>query len=169
MRLNPQVPARVKSIVFVLNTGDFGNTASSWACEWTHPRSKPPVALWYLTNKYVYNLAPCGSTPAALQVPDGDLAAELKAFINLHGTKTTFVLYPDKQQAADAALAARHFAPGQALLAAAGAKRVVQVQQDKRWNSSYYQDGIHPTAAGFGVLAGIIRDDLDRVEQVGSL
>jgi len=43
----------------------------------------------------------------------------------------------------------------------------VHVLQDKRWNSSYYKDGIHPTAAGFGVLAGIIKDDLDRVERVG--
>lgn len=63
MRLNPQVPASVKRIVFVLNTGDFGNTASSWACEWTHPRAKPVVALWYLTNKYVHTFAPCGARP----------------------------------------------------------------------------------------------------------
>ncbi|MFZ4625519.1 MAG: hypothetical protein ACOYNF_14945 [Rhodoferax sp.] len=52
-------------------------------------------------------------------MPDGDLAAELAAFMALHGNKTTFLLHPDKSEAADAALAARHFAPGQALLQAA--------------------------------------------------
>jgi len=97
MRLNPQVPASVKQIVFVLNTGDFENTASSWACEWTHPRTKPVLAL----------------------------------------------------------------------LQAAGATRLVHVLQDKRWGVGWYKDGIHPTAAGFGVLAGIIRDDLDRLHTVG--
>ena len=51
MRLNPQVPASVRRIVFVHNKGDFGNTASSWACELTHPRTRPTVALWFLVNK----------------------------------------------------------------------------------------------------------------------
>jgi lysophospholipase L1-like esterase len=51
----------------------------------------------------------------------------------------------------------------------AGAKRALQVQQDPRWGVRWYKDGIHPTAAGFGVLAGIVKDDLDRVERVGGL
>ncbi|WP_394757462.1 hypothetical protein, partial [Rhodoferax sp.] len=122
--------------------------------------SKPVVALWYLANKYVHDFAPCGSTPAALKVPDGDLAAELKAFMALHGTKTTFVLYPNKPQAADAALAAQQFAAGTALLRQAGATRMVPVQQDQRWGVGWYKDGIHPTAAGFGVMAHIIADAL---------
>jgi hypothetical protein len=167
MRLNPQVPASVKRIVFVLNTGDFDNTASSWACELTHPRTRPVVALWYLVNKYVHAFEPCGDAPAALKVPDGDLAGELQAFMALHGAKTSFVLYPDKPEAADAALEAKHFAAGEALLTAAGATRLVHVLQDKRWGVGWYKDGIHPTAAGFGVLANIIKDDLDRVNAVG--
>ncbi|MCK9215566.1 MAG: hypothetical protein M0P52_14130 [Rhodoferax sp.] len=162
MRLNPQVPAGVKSIVFVLNTGDFGNTASSWACELTHPRSRPTVALWYLFNKYVHAFEPCGNVPAALKVPDGDVAAELQAFMVLHGGKATFVLYPDKTEAADGALAASHFAAGEAILKAAGATQVAHVGQDKRWSVGWYKDGIHPTAAGNRVLAGIINDSLDR-------
>lgn len=169
MRLNPQVPTSVNRIVFVLNSGDFGNTASSWACDLTHPRTYPKVALWYVVNKYVHAFEPCGDVPAALKVPDGNLAAELAAFMALHGSITTFVLYPDKPEAADATLAAQHFAAGQALLIAAGATRLVSVLQDKRWGVGWYQDGIHPTAAGFGVLAGIISDDLDRVERVGGL
>ena len=63
MRLNPQVPNSVKSMVFVLNTGDFGE-ASSFSCELTHPRTRPTVALWYLFNKYVYAFEPCGAVPA---------------------------------------------------------------------------------------------------------
>ena len=169
MRLNQQVPASVKRIVFALNSGDFGNTASSWACELPHPRTRPTVALWYLTNKYVHAFEPCGAVPSALKVPDGDLASELAAFMALHGAKTSFVLYPDKSEATDAALAARHFAAGKALLKAAGASRVALVQQDPRWGVGWYKDGIHPTAAGFGVLAAIIGDNLDRFERVGGL
>jgi len=160
MRLNPQVPVSVRRIVFVLNSGDFDNTASSWSCALTHPRTQPTVALWYLVNKYVHAFEPCGDVPAALKVPDGDLAAELAAFMALHAVKTSFVLYPDKPEAADAALGRQHFAPGQALLQAAGATRLLYVQQDPRWGVGWYQDGIHPTAAGFKTLAAIIGDEL---------
>jgi hypothetical protein len=37
LRLYPQVLAQVDQVVFVLNSGDFGE-ASSWSCELTHPR-----------------------------------------------------------------------------------------------------------------------------------
>ena len=43
----------------------------------------------------------CGAVPAALKLPDGDLTAELAAFMALHGSKTSFVLYPDKREASD--------------------------------------------------------------------
>ena len=125
------------------------------------------MALWYLINKYVHAFEPCGNAPAAFKVPDGDLAAELKAFMSLYGAKTTFVLYPDKPEAADATLKARGFVAGQALLKAAGAARLEPVQQDSRWSGGWYKDGIHPTAAGFKTLATIIKDDLDRFDRVG--
>jgi len=117
----------------------------------------------------VYAFEPCGDVPAALKVPDGDLAAELAAFMALHAAKTSFVLYPDKLEAADAALGRQHFAPGQALLQAAGATRLLYVQQDPRWGVGWYQDGIHPTAAGFNTLAAIIRDDLAQPGSPGGL
>ncbi len=160
MRLNPQVPAGVSRIVFVLNTGDFGAEASSWACELTHPRNRPTFALWYSVNKYVHSFEPCGEVPAALKVPDGDLAAELQAFMALHAAKTTFVLYPDKTEVSDVALESKGFAAGEAILKKAGATRVVHVLQDKRWNGGLYKDGIHPTAEGNRVLASIIDDAL---------
>ena len=156
MRLYPQVPTSVKSIVFVLNSDDFGNTASSWTCELMHPRTRPTVALWYLFNKYVHAFEPCGEVPAVLKVPDGDVAAELEAFMATHGGKATFILYPDKPQTADAALAARQFVAGVALLKTAGGTRVVHVLQDKWWSGGFYKDDIHPTAEGNRVLAGII-------------
>lgn len=53
----------------------------TWARELTHPRTKPMMALWYLVNKYVHAFEPCGNVPAAFKMPDGDLAAELKAFM----------------------------------------------------------------------------------------
>ena len=144
-----------------LCTGDFGNTASSWACELTHPRSRPTVALWYLLNKYGHAFTPCGDIPAALQVPDGNLAAELLAFMAVYGAKTTFILYPGKAEQADVALEARGFAAGEPLLQAAGAKRIVHLQRDPRWQSRWYKDGIHPTPEGNQVLAQVIFDALN--------
>ncbi|MDI1246520.1 MAG: hypothetical protein PSV24_14100 [Rhodoferax sp.] len=162
LRLNPQVPASVSHIVFVLNSGDFGAEASSWRCELTHPRVRPTVALWYVLNKYVYTFAPCGDVPAALKVPDGDLAAELQSFMALHGAKTTFVLYPSQTEVADPAAEANGFAAGKALLQASGARRVVHVLHDKRWNGRWYKDGIHPSAEGNRVLADIVLDGVGR-------
>lgn len=49
------------------------------------------------------------------------------------------------------------------------AQRLVHVLQDKRWGVGWYQDGIHPTAAGFKTLAAIIGDDLDRFDRLGGL
>jgi len=155
LRQNPQVPAQVDRVLFVLNTGDFGE-ASSWACEATHPKARPAVALWYLFNKYVYAFEKCGSVPAGLQVPPGDLAAELNAFLAVHGDKAVFVLYPDRPETQDPALAQAHFAAGRALLASAGARKVVPLTGDARWRTDYYKDGIHPTPEGNQVLARIL-------------
>lgn len=156
--MNPQVPAQVDKVLFVLNSGDFAQ-ASSWTCEATHPRARPVVALGYLFNKYVHAFEKCGEVPAGLQVPPGDLGAELNAFLAAHGDKAVFVLYPDREELQSQALIQEHFAAGQALLAAAGA-RTVQVADDARWNTAHYKDGIHPTTEGNRVLAGVLGDVL---------
>lgn len=160
LRLNPQVPSSVKAVVLVLNSGDF-ESASSWSCELTHPRTRPTVALWYLFNKYVYAYERCGDIPANLQVQPGNLAEELQAFMTVYGAKTTFILYPGKDEQADSAIEAKGFAAGEALLQAAGATRIVHLQQDARWQSHLYKDGIHPTAKGNLVLAQVIVDALN--------
>ena len=155
LRENPQVPAQVDRVIFVLNTGDFGE-ASSWSCEATHPRKRPAVALWYLFNKYVYAFEACGHVPQGLQVPPGDLAAELRSFLAVYGDKSLFVLYPDRAETENPALARAHFAAGLALLASSGAHKIVQLTGDKRWRTDFYKDDIHPTPEGNRVLADIL-------------
>ncbi|MCM2346185.1 MAG: hypothetical protein NDI95_05995 [Acidovorax soli] len=160
LRQHPQVLTQVDQVVFVLNSGDFGE-ASSWSCEATHPRTRPVVALWYLFNKYVYAVEKCGQVPKGLQMPPGDLAAELQTFLAEHTGKASFVLYPDRAELVNPALETEHFATGRALLAAAGAPNVVRVAGDSRWSSLYYKDAIHPTPEGNRVLAAILASQID--------
>ncbi len=152
------MPTGVKSIVYILNLSDFGAEASSWHCELLNMHTRHTVALWYLFNKCAHAFRPCGDIPAALKVADGDLAVDLRAFLTLYGAKTSFVLYPDKVEAAGAALEARCFLTGEVLLKTACATRMVYVRQDKRWNSHYYKEGIHPVTDAKRVLPGTIFD-----------
>lgn len=104
LRANPDVVDKVSAIVFVVNSGDFGE-ASSWSCELTHPTHKPTLALFYLVEKYVHAFSPCnGSVPPGLQVPPGDLPRELQAFLAGRADKVHFVWYADKTELADTAL-----------------------------------------------------------------
>ena len=79
----------------------------------------------------------------------------------VYGAKTTFMLYPVKDEQADSATEAKGFAAGKMLLQAAGAERIVHLQQDARWQTHLYKDGIHPTAEGNQVLALVIFDALN--------
>jgi len=160
LRMNPKVPANVKKIVFVLNSGDFGDTASSWACESTHPRTRPRVAMWYLFNKYIYSLEKCGDTPLDLEVPYGNLETELKSFMMAYSDKSVFVLYPSRSELLNIDLAKNNFEKGVKLLQTVGAAHIVHVNQDKRWNTYFYRDDIHPSAEGNQVLALIITNAL---------
>ena len=155
LRTNPQVVARVDRVLFVVNSGDFGE-ATSWNCEATHPRKKPVFALGYLFNKYVFAFVRCGRIPNELKVPPGNLAAELTLFLNTYGDKTLFVLYPDRAEALNAALAESHFAPYIALLKSSGARNIFQLAGNERLQASFYKDDIHPTPEGNQVLAGIL-------------
>jgi hypothetical protein len=155
LRENPQVPAQVDRVIFVVNTGDFGE-ASSWSCEATHPRKRPAVALWYLFNKYVYAFEACGDVPPGLQVPPGDLAAELRSFLAVYGDKSLFVLYPNRAEAENPALARANFAAGLALLTSSGAQKIVPLAGNERWRTDFYKDDIHPTPEGNRVLADIL-------------
>lgn len=166
----PEVVRSVDSIVFVLNSGDF-DKASSWACELSHPRSRPLLATWYVVQKYVLKLNPCGFTPSQLQVPAGDWRPELRSFINsdgARGKRIVFFLYPDLDQARDQGLRSSKLEVWKGQLESAGAKEIHSVGQDPRWTPQLYQDGIHPSAEGFRVLADIIATNLGVVEPAAS-
>lgn len=159
LRENPQVLDQVHQIIIILNNGDFEG-ASSWSCELTHPRTRPTVALWYLFNKYVYPFEKCGEVPVSLKVPDGDLPVELKEYLARYGAKTTFILYPDKNEATDIQLEVNGFKSGIAILKAAGAATIIHVANDPRWGQRWYKDSIHPTPEGNQILAKIIIDNM---------
>lgn len=156
MRHHAEVLAKIDQVIFVLNSGDFGE-ASSWNCELTHPRKSPVSALWYLANKYVYSFNSCGEVPLDLDVSPGDLQAELTAYLELYREKSVFVFYPDKQELHDLDRFDEAFATGHELLISTGA-RALQVMGHPAWRTDLYRDGIHPTPEGNRVLASIIAE-----------
>lgn len=162
LRANPDVVDAVDALVFLVNSGDF-DEASSWSCELTHPTHKPAFALRYLFEKYVYAFTPCnGTVPPALQVPRGNLAQELQAFLTGKAHRVLFVWYADKAEQADAVLRTSKQAAQLAMLHRGGAKLMLSVAEDARWSAAFYKDSIHPTPQGNRVLADIIRDGLVR-------
>ncbi|WP_024298405.1 hypothetical protein [Methylomicrobium lacus] len=124
LHTNPDVVSQIESIVFVLNSADFAE-ASSWRCDFTHPRQKPKFALWYLFNKYIYALDKCGEVPEMLQVPPGNLSVELAEFLKATRLDPVFIIYPNKAEEIDPELRKKTFEPYLSLLFATGAKRVV--------------------------------------------
>jgi len=162
---HPDVPRSVGHIVFVLNSGDF-DQASSWACDLTHPRDPPPVALLYAARKYVHNWAPCGLPPAGLLVPPGDWRQELKQLIEaglVNPGRVTVVLYPNRKEALDPKLMRQrletHVPELKAIL---GERlRLINVAHDPRWDAGLYRDDIHPTQEGYQIFASLLRAYLD--------
>ena len=156
LSLNPGVVSEVDLVVFVLNTGDL-DKASEWKCELTHPRSKPTLAMWYLFKKYVFDFKECNrDVEPDLVIENGDLQSELKKYLLAMGSKTHFILYPDKPQVTDPSLWKTASKPLRDFLQAAGARHVADLMASGNWNPSLYRDGIHPTAAGNAELAAFI-------------
>lgn len=159
LKQHPDVVANVDQIIFVFNKGDF-EQASSWACEFTHPRSKPAIATLYVLKKYVYNWAPCSEQPLpAFKVPDGDWHIELASLMQskeMQGKKVTFFLYPDKPEEADKILQRTDYEQHATELKEITNADVYNVGRDSRWNTQLYRDGIHPTGEGNKVLSEII-------------
>lgn len=165
LRQNPRVVSDVDVVVFVLNTGDL-DKASEWKCELTHPRSKPNFATWYLFKKYVFDFNECNKdmTPD-LAIKNGDLLPELKSVLSAMDSKTHFILYPDKAQAADPSLWKLASQPLREFLQVAGARDIADLTTTSNWNTSFYRDGIHPNAAGNTVLAEFIYNAIKTSEQ----
>ena len=157
LRENSSLISQVDSIVFVLNTGDL-DKASSWKCELTHPRTRPTIASWYLFKKYIFDFHECDvAVSPEFAVENGDLLAETKEFLKAAGSKTHFVIYPDKVEFADRSIWKQKSAPLRDFLTSAGVNTITDVTDDEKWNLSLYRDGIHPNAAGNKELAEIIK------------
>ncbi|GGX14328.1 hypothetical protein GCM10007242_20920 [Pigmentiphaga litoralis] len=155
LQRNPDVVDRVDEVVFLLGSNDFGD-ASSWSCEFSHPRSHPTSSLWFLFNKYVYRLEPCGTPPDALKVPQGDVHAELERFMSAFGKKTTVVLYATAEESRNPAERARSFEPARQLLRSVGVRDPVVIADDARWSPDCYKDSVHPKPSAMPVLADIL-------------
>lgn len=159
---HPDVPRSVGHIVFVLNSGDF-DQASSWACDLTHPRERPTLALLYAARKYVHNWAPCGLPPAGLRVPAGDWRQELMqllkaGLVNPH--RVTVVLYPNRKEALDPKLMRQRLESHVPELKAILGEQleVISVARAPRWDAGLYRDDIHPTERGYQVLSEVLAD-----------
>ncbi|MBH1986186.1 MAG: SGNH/GDSL hydrolase family protein [Burkholderiales bacterium] len=157
---HPDVARKVGRLVLVLNSADFGE-ASSWACELTHPRQRPALALLYVARKYVHDWAPCGSPPQELQVPPGDWRAELRHLVDegvVRPADTTVVLYPTRKEAGEPTLMAWALESRMVELKAVmgDTVRFISVGRDHRWTTDLYRDDIHPSAQGYAVLAKVI-------------
>lgn len=157
LKMHPEILGDIDYFVFLLNSGDFSG-GSSWRCDLTHPRSRPIFALWFLFNKYIWDLGYCDeAADAALKFLDVDLVQELKLFLSGYGDRAIFVLFPnaaefknyDKERAA--------FGAGIKILRSAGVEKIYRVSSDDRWND-YYLDEIHPNKEGILALSLIISD-----------
>jgi len=159
---NPGVVRAVDTIVFVSNSGDFGEP-SSWTCELSHPQQRPLLALVYLARKYVLKQV-CPSEPAAaMAVPRQDPVALLKAFVQSHVDKRVMiVLYPNKAELDDTGLLGQQVDSLVPLLQGAGVREIVRVGTDPDWQGhlQHYRDNVHPTPQGNAVLAAIIARQL---------
>lgn len=163
---HPEVARSVGRLILVLNSADFGE-ASSWACELTHPRRRPSLALLYVAKKYVHDWAPCGAPPQELVVPPGDWRGELQDLVRkglIRPADTTVILYPTRKEAGDHRLLAQALESRMLeLKSALGSKvRFISVGQDPRWTTNFYRDDIHPSVEGYGMLAKIIGAGLAR-------
>lgn len=158
---NHQVLDRVDDLVILSNSGDF-DVPSSWGCSWTHPRTKPTSALWYVLGKYVFKL-PCEGTPANLRVILKDPFIMLHEFLTTvpPNVKVTLFLYPNKAE--DSTVESlRGVEQYEAKLRAAGIQTIYSIGRDSRWigKSNLYRDDIHGTPAGNKVLADVMASHL---------
>lgn len=165
----PEVSAAVGKIVWVVNTGDLAGP-SVWQSEFTHPRSHPDSALWYVFNKYVV-LPRLGSGGDSV-IPDDPISPATVealrsqlAFLRKQNPQREilFVLYPTQEELNQTvpAMDASYKKFLDVLVGAVGATPVLEIRKDPRWKPDLYRDGIHPNAEGNRILAAIIAEHLD--------
>jgi len=142
----------VDQLVFVLNSGDFGE-ASSWRCEYTHPS----MATYYLIKRYGFPTEDCGVMPPALKVPSGNALAQLRTFLRDFHKPVIVFIYPDKAEFLSPER--RHLTLDRYIepLQQAGVRRALSIAQDKRWRAAAYKDVIQLTVEATQVLAAIMQ------------
>ena len=162
LKRNMDVVDQADAITFVLNSADFGQ-ASSWACEITHPRERPGLALAHVVRKYLLVAQLCTSDPPAeLKVPAADWRVEwreLMADARMRGKPVEVWLYPTQEEALHPELlSARLESVGKQLrMEGLSASLVLRsLGRDSRWSQMTYADAIHPDAAGVGIMSKIM-------------
>ena len=161
IKIHQDVVNGVGSIIFISNSGDF-DKASSWACEYTHPRVYPLIASFYLFKRYVYwpgGACNGAATPEELLVPEGDWKADFKNEISKPQYKNKqilFFMYPDRSELHENRLGTLEGNGKEVLRLSKFSTIVYSVGRDSRWNERLYKDDIHPSVEGMEVLARII-------------
>ena len=160
LRLHSEVVNSADKIIFILNSGDFGD-ASSWSCEYTHPRSYPLFASLYLFKRYIYlpNTDCNGIPPKELLVPSGNWKYEFsKEFLKPESKNKEIIifLYPTKNELANNKLEYLETMGEEIIKIRHHHLAVYSLGRDSRWSVDLYKDAIHPSVAGMQELAKII-------------
>lgn len=161
LKRNMDVVEQADVVVFVLNSADF-DQASSWACDLTHPRERPRVALLYLARKYLAIGPQCASPPEDLKVPATDWKVAWREFMSdarVRGKPVTVWLYPTREESLNPDLLRVRLESVGAQLRMEGLSgnlMLRSVGRDSRWAGATYVDGIHPDAASVGLLSEVM-------------
>lgn len=157
---------RVERIVFVSNSGDFGEP-SVWSSEATHPTHRPVLLVPYVLWRYFLASEPPPSPDRGGVDWEARWQAGLRDLVASFPGQVSIVLYPDRSEERDQALRDKRLLAKTDELKAAGAAEILDVAGDRRWNASLYGDDIHPSPAGTAVLAAIIAEGLHLPPRAG--
>ena len=145
-----------ETIIFVLNSGDFG-TPSSWRCTSYHPIDRPYSHLVFAVRKYFWP-ACLNKTPSHLVVPDYNYVEKLQEIHRaLNQPRLIILLYQNKSEFSEN-LTLKPLLDSQVLQYA----EVFELTDYYNiWELNYYTDSIHPNAAGAAALADILKEVLN--------
>lgn len=151
----------LEGILILSNAADFDGP-SSWASKFTHPRSKPTVALPYLFCRVFCRGNPV--TPEALLVPRRDPIEDLRKFAADTGKPIVMWLYADWQQTENPAERDKSFSSIiDRLNRAAIPNLTVRKVWENGWALEDYRDYIHQHPASNTKLAEILATDMPKI------
>lgn len=143
------------TIIFVLNSGDFG-APSSWRCMSFYPTETPYSYLIFSIRKYFSPIC-LNETPSNLVVPDFDYSEKFRLIRSaLNETRFIIFLYQNKTEFSE-----------NLTLKPMLDRRVIEYSEvyelaeyANMWDLNYYRDNIHPNADGAAALARILNEVL---------